>query len=451
MGSQMQKGKAFEYACLKALKKSLHRGQQLEIETGSAVDTAALCYDAASRKEQEEMDLAAQAAMQLIARHEPHLGQAPSRLALSIQEDAKGIAGDVRDVMCKAADSEWEIGFSCKHNHTAVKHARLSKGIDFGEKWFGHACSANYFEEITPIFEKLEQDKQDKKKWSDMEEKEQSVYRPLLDAFIRELKALEHQFSEEVPKELVKYLLGRYDFYKVIANEAQQTTIVQAYNLYGTLSQAWDEKRPDQKIPRLPLPTKFYDISYKKNSNNTVIVTCDLGWAFSFRIHNASTYVEPSLKFDVRIVGMPPQLHTQVAPWEMQQAYEKEEVHNELKNEASDTHLHIRLLQSDDFSMWCEFLPRWIRAQEDSVMQDIDLQRGKEAWEEAMETKSSYRMVVATKMGRILSASLWGRIPDFTLRENVKWQVVSEYAFSTEEGEEILHLCRKWATRNLTD
>jgi hypothetical protein len=68
-----------------------------------------------------------------------------------------------------------------------------------------------------------------------------------------------------------------------------------------------------------------------------------------------------------------------------------------------------------------------------------------------METKSSYRMVVATQMGRILSASLWGRIPDFTLRENVKWQVVAEYAFSTEEGEEILHLCRKWATRNLTD
>ena len=31
----------------------------------------------------------------------------------------------------------------------------------------------------------------------------------------------------------------------------------------------------------------------------------DEGWQFSFRIHNASTKVEPSLKFDVQIVGMP--------------------------------------------------------------------------------------------------------------------------------------------------
>jgi hypothetical protein len=31
----------------------------------------------------------------------------------------------------------------------------------------------------------------------------------------------------------------------------------------------------------------------------------DGGWQFNFRIHNASTYVEPSLKFDIQIIGMP--------------------------------------------------------------------------------------------------------------------------------------------------
>lgn len=28
-------------------------------------------------------------------------------------------------------------------------------------------------------------------------------------------------------------------------------------------------------------------------------------WQFSFRIHNASTKVETSLKFDIQIIGMP--------------------------------------------------------------------------------------------------------------------------------------------------
>jgi hypothetical protein len=31
----------------------------------------------------------------------------------------------------------------------------------------------------------------------------------------------------------------------------------------------------------------------------------DNGWQLSFRIHNASTKVEPSLKFDVQFIGMP--------------------------------------------------------------------------------------------------------------------------------------------------
>ena len=31
----------------------------------------------------------------------------------------------------------------------------------------------------------------------------------------------------------------------------------------------------------------------------------DNGWQFSFRIHNASTFVEPSLKFDIQLIGIP--------------------------------------------------------------------------------------------------------------------------------------------------
>jgi len=34
----------------------------------------------------------------------------------------------------------------------------------------------------------------------------------------------------------------------------------------------------------------------------------DNGWAISFRIHSASTIVEPSLKFDIQLVGQPANL-----------------------------------------------------------------------------------------------------------------------------------------------
>ena len=45
--------------------------------------------------------------------------------------------------------------------------------------------------------------------------------------------------------------------------------------------------------------------SLGKVVNNAMELYLDGGWQFSFRIHNASTKVESSLKFDIQIIGMP--------------------------------------------------------------------------------------------------------------------------------------------------
>lgn len=41
----------------------------------------------------------------------------------------------------------------------------------------------------------------------------------------------------------------------------------------------------------------------------------DNGWQISFRIHNASSKVEPSLKFDVELIGQPTGLFIIDMPW----------------------------------------------------------------------------------------------------------------------------------------
>lgn len=317
MAIQTQKGKAFEYACLKALNDKLGEQQEVHIDNTEAYEAAKEFYSELALEAAEKMDSGAKAAVRIIRRLEPLLDNPAddTPLYLSIQEDAKGIAGDVRDVICIRKKNGWEIGLSCKHNHTAVKHSRLSQTIDFGRQWFEKGCSEEYFKEISPVFQRLLSYKSALTMWRDIEDKEKIAYRPLLDAFVKELKQLDKKYPEEIPRELVRYLLGRNDFYKVITNEPRKITTIQAYNLFGTLNQSSKKVKPIQKVHQLLLPTKFYDISYKKDSNNTVIVTCDRGWAFSFRIHNASSKVEASLKFDVQIAGMPPELHSQVEPW----------------------------------------------------------------------------------------------------------------------------------------
>ena len=62
---------------------------------------------------------------------------------------------------------------------------------------------------------------------------------------------------------------------------------------------------PSIKVPKMILPTSLLHIGFKPKSKTTILMCFDNGWQFSFRIHNAKDVVEPSLKFDIQIIGMP--------------------------------------------------------------------------------------------------------------------------------------------------
>ena len=76
--------------------------------------------------------------------------------------------------------------------------------------------------------------------------------------------------------------------------------------MYGTLNQPSKIQKPSLRVPTMELPTTLLYVNFKPDSKTTVIMSFDNGWQFSFRIHNAKDTVEPSLKFDVQIIGMPP-------------------------------------------------------------------------------------------------------------------------------------------------
>jgi len=322
-GIQTQNGKAFEYACVIALYEKLKDGQKAIIEKSTQIDTARNLYDDISTEMKHSLDAAANAAVRVIERLEPQLWNACGNepLYLSLQPDAAGIKGDVRDVLCIRKQNGWEIGLSCKHNHHAVKHSRLSDTIDFGKEWLDIPCSKEYFDRVVPLFSELREIRDTSKKegssvlWNDVARKAEKYYIPVLQAFMDELKQIDKQNPKCVPELLVHYLLGKNDFYKVIMDDKNKTTRVEAVNIMGTLNQAAGEAKPIAKIPVLKMPSQFYHIDFKPGSNNTVEVVCDEGWQISMRIHNASSRVEPSLKFDVNLISLPSSAYTQVEPW----------------------------------------------------------------------------------------------------------------------------------------
>lgn len=309
---QMTTGKSFEYALLVQFEEKLKDKTNLEVIKNSAFEIAKGCFKNVSTTEQSEYLLSASFAVNFLIDIEPRLSNDIGRddiLQLEILSDNYGESGDVRDVLTIRLLQKWEIGVSAKNNHNAVKHSRLSANIDFGKKWLGVKNSKEYFDTVTPIFNNLERIKKEsgaKKKWSELGDYHSSIYIPILKAFIKELKNLYKKASSNVATSLVSYLVGNKGFYKVI--KGKNCVEIHAYNINGTLNLPFKEILPKYKTPKVPLPTTIVDIDFKPNSNTTAIVTMNNDWTLSFRIHNASSKVESSLKFDINLLKSPKKL-----------------------------------------------------------------------------------------------------------------------------------------------
>ena len=298
-------GRAYEYICAMTLAYEIKKVRPVLVQINSALQANKNAWDSMSTELQETMTESAKAAVLTIFDMEPMiLEEGEDLVVLTLQTDKEGKEGDVRDIVITRKDVQWEIGLSIKHNHFAVKHSRLAKSLDFGQKWYNIPCSNEYWADIKPIFDYLAEQKKSGKKWSELPSKDTDVYVPLLEAFKAEILR-NCANNPDIPKRMVEYLLGEFDFYKVISIDTRRITQIQTYNLHGKLNQPSKTTKPKIEVPLACLPTRIVSLDFKPNSTNTLELYMDGGWQFSFRIHNASTKVETSLKFDIQIVGMP--------------------------------------------------------------------------------------------------------------------------------------------------
>lgn len=309
-------GRAYEFACLNALNDEIKKLRPVRIETTDGYDAAKRAWNVIDNSLQVVMEESALAAVETLFELEPLIVEdGDDELVLKIQQDSRGEEGDVRDILIVRRNIEWEIGLSLKHNHFAVKHSRLSRSLDFGDKWFGVPCSKQYWEDIKPIFDYLVEEKFKGTNWSELPAKEVDVYIPLLTAFMNEVRR-SNENDDSIPSRMVEYLLGEFDFYKVVGIDNKRITQIQTFNLHGTLNQSSKKEMPKMRIPIASLPSRIVSLEFKPDSTNTIELYMDGGWQFSFRIHNASTKVEPSLKFDVQILGIPTAIMTIECKWQ---------------------------------------------------------------------------------------------------------------------------------------
>ncbi|GAA8395207.1 hypothetical protein Hpkin58_01240 [Helicobacter pylori] len=299
-------GRAYEYAWCLALEQKLSVFKKVIADKQNGFNACYRAYESLEKSLQERYLASAKQGVLLLLDCEPLLseviGSSQNEITLSLQKDKLGEIGDVRDILIYF--DRFCIGLSIKHNHDAVKHSRLSKDLDFGEKWLGVGVSQHYKDTIKPLFERLENAKKEGMLWRDFPNKEREIYAPLLQAFKKEVLRIDENEKNKVPQKMVEYLLGKYDFYKAILLEREQKTKLEAYHFNNTLNRSVKNK-PKRIIPLSKLPTRMIYFDFKPKSFNTLELVLNEGWSFSLRIHNASSRVEPSLKFDIKLLSIP--------------------------------------------------------------------------------------------------------------------------------------------------
>lgn len=295
MTSQVQHGKGFEWAVALAAKERLG----IKLMHSDEARQAASCYSELPASKQQTFRACAEKAIAYVADIEHLQPDAAGRVGLS--QDSAGAHGDVRDVILSLNGRE--IGISCKTNHEAFKHSRLSGKIDFVKKWgLGAGCSDEYWAAVRPIFSELaalRKQSSAQRKWSELGDYQARYYIPVLAAWRTEILRVaggDDAESKLAATALCRYVIGEIDFWKVISRPDQVR--LYAFNTQKSLG-----------TNKTILPNRILGIDNHDGSQYSMTVRMNEGYQFNFRLHNASSRVEPSLKFDVQSEGLPSHIH----------------------------------------------------------------------------------------------------------------------------------------------
>lgn len=347
-------GKAFEYATLVELYRELRDGgwdsERIEISNDKNFQNIERAYQMVEKTEDEEdsddfivlhlekqtsdYNRAARVAARYLSMVEPILNESESLYAiLRAMPDSAGIKGDVRDIdLSIYVDAEHkkkisEIGISCKNNHEAVKHPRITENPDFANEWTNgiYHCSENFLNGMQEIFERIDDYASRYKKWSLVEGKMDTIYYPIIKLFVAEIKRLgtageadneEKQKSAKTFTQMFfEYMFGTQDFYKFIKDDGSSATKVYPYNMHGTLMKPHGEYKNKQAVQMITMPDEIVEVRIKPKSKTTMEIYFDQ-WIISMRLHNADSKItRTSLKFDVQIKAQPRKVMGTILPW----------------------------------------------------------------------------------------------------------------------------------------
>ena len=224
--------------------------------------------------------------MQFLA--EKSKAQALEKIEIDRLPDADGVRGDVTDLRINiyTGNRIATLNISLKHKHQALKHPRLTRVPN----WIGLESTIEakkyldaYNEIWESFFRKGRQLLPEAKRFNELKAKdeffiEKNLYEPLYHLVGDFLE--KNIFSEMQVVKLFEFLVGRLSFIKFID--------------YGGEIEIRD-------FSEIPKPNSVI-VGY--NEKGYLYLTFSNGWRISGRLHTATEWLKPSIKFDMQPVNL---------------------------------------------------------------------------------------------------------------------------------------------------
>ena len=303
-GTQNASGNAFEYALANQLACAvgvrLKTRAKEDAATNEAADKAGGDFFERDPKSRRWLARAAAAAVSHITDLEEKMLAQASGEHVRMLPDSAGQAGDPRDIVLRVGKGV--LAISAKLNNDTVKNPRLQFGNpDFAVNWgLGVEISPAYCDAVGAVARRVDEAKKSGlENWRELPELHGEIYAPLLLAFRDEIFRIisGESGNPDACRNFAKFMVGKPDYYKVMAYQSRNLVVVQGYNFGRTLAC----RRPS-------FPSSL--ISATPCRGTTLVLTFDGGWVFTMRIHNAESRITRSLKWDVKIIGHPSNLYS---------------------------------------------------------------------------------------------------------------------------------------------
>lgn len=205
--------------------------------------------------------------------------------------DKAGEFGDITDIRI-IKNKNCIINLSLKNNSDSIKHSRITQL----PTWVGFAKDSNefssYSNQLNSIWNEIKNEVATYNSSSSIKiskfnqldnirknYKEDSILNPfynLIESFFSD-----YCTSSDQCNMLFRYLVGIYDFYKIINRP-------KCFDIFSFIN--------------ISSPT---NVSFARTSNDYLLLSFNNGWDLSIRLHNGDNKLSPSLKCDVKIYNSP--------------------------------------------------------------------------------------------------------------------------------------------------